>query len=719
MNRSFILAGVLISLWLIAACSGSPVDPDPLPPGEDSAASSLMAAPPVGSGGQDRYLWGYWNISYDPVTERVESVPVRTTDIHLNTLKFLEKTMCQNCLILGQNWIDDDGNLVIEIGLQHPVREDDEYDMDVFTGFDVRGIAIFRGTDYFDQHGLLLTNHYHDEFTLNNADGYTTLWSPTLFPPDPDGREIFQYLPGKYEVNGVNLPTTLNPFRAFHTLPERRTFEAGKYKQLEYVIGFPEDPSGVLLEFGYAVDASFARPVNMDDPVVPDDFPIRANAIEPYRITAEFEGPLTPLGGSTTATIRVYCWQGNEHIERIKLEAPDLFNGMKVVEEGVDQPQFKEFTVSIENEMAAALGAYPVLVSAEVDMNVPLIGVVNGYNLFQLEVLPPLNLETTVELEDCLPVEARWNPETEICYFSPTPGIENVEIMGIDSDWQVVDGFPEVIATGGMGLCIDTAEVYLATDIGTLDDISVYKIIPKVLHHTIDVPALIPGNPGTQPVDFVVFEPQQEIWFSMYLENQLGKFFTTIQDPDITRIDVGSGPTTVALDKTNYRVFVACEGNDTVTVIDGYDPTNPDSIDTIDLQTPLESPDPLLPATPGMVYVPVTDTFYITTLMAGKVDYYSMADLSYKGSITLAAPNNQVIVGLAYDDDAGVLVATGQGIAAGDDGHLWMIDPVTNAELYETTTSDMHPSFPGLDPDNHILYVPDPIGLVDVFRIVY
>ena len=718
MNRFTFLAGVLLGLLLLAACSGSPVDPYSSESATNSLNPALMTAPSPDVTGDNRYLWGYWDVTYDSSTGELEAVPGRTAEIHLNTLKLLETTMCKTCLILGQNYINDDGNLVIDIGIQHPVREDGDYDMDVFAGFDVRGIAMFRGTDYFDEHGLLTTNKHHDEFTLVNADGYTTLWAPQLFPPDPDGREIFQYYPAKYEVNGVNLPTTLNPFRAFHTLAERRTFEAGKYKQVEYEIGFPEDPHGVILEFGYAVDASWARPQNIDDPTVPDDFPMIANAIEPYRITAEFKGSITPLGGSTTATIRVYCWQGNEHITKIKLEAPDLFNGVIVVEDGVDQPQFREYTVQIPNEIAAALGTYPLLVSAEVDMNVWLIGNVKAYNIFRVEVLPPLNLEATVDLEDCLPVEGRWDTDTETCYFSPTPGITGVELMGIDNSFDVVDGFPEVLATGGMGLCTGTGEIYLATDIGTLDDISVYKFVPKVLHHTIDVPALVPGNPGTQPVDFVVFEPQQEIWFTMYMENQVGKFFTTIQDPDITRVDVGGGPTTIALDYTTYRVFVACE-NDTVTVIDGYDPTNPDSIETITLNTPLESPDGAIPPAPGMVYVPTSNTFYITTLKAGKIDYYNMGDLSYQGSIVLAQKDAQVIVGLVYDPDANVLVATGQGLTSGDDGYIWMIDATTNTELYETTTSDLHPSFPGLDADNHIIYVPDPIGLVDIYRIVY
>ncbi len=704
-----------VSMFLVCAmlsCSGglgAPVSPAGSASG---TGSSLAAQQTPDSSGSSRYLWGYWTMRWNPEAQKLEAIPLRTTELHVNVVRALEDGMCLTCLVIGKNEFNADGDLEVHIFIIHPVEDTPEFDADVFTGFDVRGIAIFEGTYYFDENGLKTSWHEYDEFTLVNADGYTKLWSPAAYPPDWFGRPIFEYYPGKYEANGSQLSTTLNPFRAFYTLSERRTFEALGQDERIFTIRFPHDP-GVPLEFGYAVDASWAAPSNLDNPLVPDDFPPNANAIEAYRITAEFSGSLTPIGGQSFVLIHVYDWQGNGTIASVSLEAPDLFNGIVTANHAADFPTYSEFTATINNGLLADLGTYPVLITVEDTATVAIVGKINAYDVFTIDVIPPLDLLETVPLA-CDPIEGDFDTVTQTCYFAPVPGVLNKRIMGIDSTFNVVTGFPKVLATGGIGLCGVKSEIYLATDIGTPDfedDISVFDIDAKALKYAIDI---VTPNGSAKPIDFVAYDLMAEVWVSRFNDNLVGVFFADNANPDITGIDLdGTGPTTLALDDANYQVFVACDGSDTIAVIDGYGHSLKG---TIELNTPLVSPDPLLPAVIGMAYVPSSNMLYATTLGAGKVEYYDLSDYSYKGSIQLMPEDTGAVVGLVYDPGLNILVATGQ-VASGH-GHLWAIDPVANEEIYDAETTGMNPSFPGIDKVNHILFVPDPIGHVDIFKIV-
>jgi DNA-binding beta-propeller fold protein YncE len=345
---------------------------------------------------------------------------------------------------------------------------------------------------------------------------------------------------------------------------------------------------------------------------------------------------------------------------------------------------------------------------------VPIIGKVDAYQMFMVDVLPFIELEETVELPTCDPVEAAFDSTTTSCYFGPVPFGPNHQVMGVNSALNPVTGFPNMMATGSIGLCRGTREIYVATDQGKdwTDDITVLDIDMKSLDYTLDIPSLF-GNYGTKPVDLIVNQNVQEVWASLYSENQAAVFPAGITAPDIARVDVGTGPVTMAIDQSAYKVFVACEGNDTVAIINGWSRTVEN---TISLHHELQSPSPDFPAAVGMAYVPSLDRLYVATLDAGVLDYYNVAGASYEGSVALS-DGTYAVVGLIYEPTTGFLYATGQTASPLEHGLVWVVDPDTNQVMEDIETSSVNPGFPAVDPDNKRLFVGDPIGLVDIYQI--
>ena len=330
----------------------------------------------------------------DPGTLKLEAIPARNTELHLNIRRFLEDTLCTTCLVIGDNSIDKNGNLDVKIGIVHPL------DDPVFTGFDVRGIAIFPGTKMFNENKDLLLASYPHEYTLWQPDGYTTLWSPAAFPETPDGRPIFEYTKGVYAYYTKDPQTTLNPYVAYYTLATRHAFEAGKQDTRDFYIRFPQDPTSVPLEFGYAVDCSWAPPSTTDNPQI-TDFPKEANSYEAYKVDCQLSGTMIPTGGSNLAVIDVYDWQGNSTIKSVDLEAPDLYNGLVNATYKTDLPDgAAQYTATISNDLKAGPGQYQVLVGVADTQSVPIVGDVKAYQVAFAEVHSVVEPESTVALSN-------------------------------------------------------------------------------------------------------------------------------------------------------------------------------------------------------------------------------------------------------------------------------------------------------------------------------
>jgi DNA-binding beta-propeller fold protein YncE len=702
MARCLVIAGCLIGLVVVLGCSSSTAVPT-APSSNAPAIQSQVSEPST----TNRILWGYWDMKWNNETRKLEAIPVRNTELHLNVRRYLEDTLCHTCLIIGENFVNADGDLDVEIHIYHPVADA------WATGFDVRGIAIFPGTKTFDENGLVISSHDNNEYSLVNPSGYTDLWSQAKFPPG-SLRPIFEYSKGKYAVHPGPLSTTLNPFMEYHTLPERNIFQVGKHTSVHYIIRFPKDPLSVPLEFGYAIDASWARPATLENPAVPDDFPIKANAIEAYRVNIEVDSSLTPTGGTALLIIRVFDWQGLDTIKSVKVEGPDLFNGLIDAVWQSNQPTYAEYTATIPNDLIAQAGTYPVLVSVEDKDTVPVIGVVKAYNIANVDVHPVIEFERKI-VNANYPVDSAFDSTSGNAFFSPVPLTPNLEVFGIRNDSTVVDGFPKFMSSGGMGFCKGSRQLYVATDLGGgfTTDVTVFNVDTKNQDYTIDIPS-VSGFPGSGPLDFVVNENTQEVWGTLFFEDQVAVFAAGVSLPTITRITVGTAPTSIAIDQPSYQVFVLSDGNDTISVIDGFAQT---VSKTIPLSTPLVSPDPDLPALAGMAYVSSLDRLYVATLMAGKVDYYDISDGTFSGTIQVLPENQEMILGLCYDDTVGMLIITTQ-VTSGK-SHVFAYKPTDDAndKVGEATTSGMNASFPCIDPSNRRLFVPDPAGLVDLFLL--
>jgi len=696
----------MIAAWLAVSCSGSPVV---TPVGQTSSIGSddslkLSGSMPYES---NRYLWGYWDVTYDPATQEVTAVPNREAMIHINIRKSLENGQaCTTCLVFGDNFINEAGNLELEVGIIHP------FDDPMLTGFDVRGIAIFQGTHFFSEHGVLVSRAEEDEYSIENADGYTELWSPALFPTGWIGRPLFEYTKGKYALHGPNLQTTLNPFKAFHTLAERHTFQASGTDTRTYEIHFPD---GVPLEFGYAIDASYAKPANAPNPDVPDDYPLQANSLEAYRIEAVQNGLLTPAGGSINLTIRIYDWQGPDTIDQVQVEVVELFNGFVNATFDSFSGVYAEYKATINNTLKAPPGIYPMLVSATDTQNDFFVGdklgELRAYMVFDVEVSPLLEKEDTILLDN-VPIQGDFNSVDNTCYFAPAPGTAGSTIYGIDTNLNLVDGYPAIpIVTGGMGICHNVQLIYLVTDLGGDDDITTYSIGTKAKDFSFNIASLF-SNPSTGPIDFVINDNFLEVYTSLFWENQVAVYTGGQSAPDITVIDVGTSPTTMVLDNTNNRVFVACDGTDTIHRIDGFTKENTGSVK---LANPLDSPIVDVPATPGLAYVPSTDELYVGMLLAGVIEVYDATGLTFKKSIAVGG-GNYAIVGLLYSPETGYLYATGQ---TTDPliGACWVINIATGKVLYQADTSAYNPSFMDYDSVKRRLFIPDPAGVVDVYKM--
>ena len=84
-------------------------------------------------------LWGIYQFTADPVAKTLEITPIRSAEMHLNALPFLEPPPLLHITLES---LEFNGNIIeVDIGLRHPFLGLTE-----FTGFDVCGIFISSGS---------------------------------------------------------------------------------------------------------------------------------------------------------------------------------------------------------------------------------------------------------------------------------------------------------------------------------------------------------------------------------------------------------------------------------------------------------------------------------------------------------------------------------------------------------------------------------------------
>jgi hypothetical protein len=354
-------AFLAVTAWfaLLYGCGGKE-SPNPISPSNASDNSNILtqAANPEAL---NHYLWGYYMVRIDEKDLSTEIIPIRIAAGHMNILQFLEQSPCANCFKLKGISANPDGTLNANVSIKHPFLNKN------LTGFDVRGIAMFNGSHSFPASGLVMSDRTKGEGEVVNADGFTTLYNPTTI-----GHGLESYMKGKLATSTAP-SSTLNGFKRFVTndpANTRNAFYAGDEIEVTYQIVMPKAPNPWV--FGYAVDASWAPPINkpVDDPMT--DFALSANCPEAWKIDIQDLGPvLTSLGGTKKLQIDVYDWQGKDATHPVLVECSELFDGEVQATWISDDTGFTRYEAVIGNTKLAADGVYLCLISKEANENNP------------------------------------------------------------------------------------------------------------------------------------------------------------------------------------------------------------------------------------------------------------------------------------------------------------------------------------------------------------
>jgi hypothetical protein len=360
---------VAFALLIVGACAHSQSPSIPTAP---NTAGIIGQVDSTGSGFHPGHnLLGLWSVTVDSEQGTVLIVPVRVANVHLNVLSFLEIGPCTDCLDITHFEKDIDKNYLIDITLTHPFST-----MPKFSGFDVRGICMFNAGLNFESFGQTLASLGQGTPELLNADGFTTLYMPATA-----GNGFQGYLKGKLAPPLPDPTATLNGYKYFcDSIPDpddltdptelldpayvtdRGVFRAGEVNTRRYKM----KSSNPIFTFGYAVDASWAKPT---EPVtVPDSFPATANCPEAWLVQAEMAGPLATTAGATAnLIIDIFDRQGAASISTVSVECapPALWDGLITATKQAGGPGTQRYVAVVVNEFGYfPPGTYTALVRA-------------------------------------------------------------------------------------------------------------------------------------------------------------------------------------------------------------------------------------------------------------------------------------------------------------------------------------------------------------------
>ncbi len=371
------LSVILCAALAVTGCSGSSKT-------IGNPTSPTLQATEKGPAPNNRTLWRFWNITVDRTTLQASVVPIRSVAEHWNARKWLENGPCGNCMKVVN--IEDLGDHVLkfQVELKHP------YTNPNLTAFDVRGIALFDSGYVFGDSDLSIPDAESGKGALIDPDGYTELYRNNTEGQGPNGLQ--GYSKGKFA--SVTVPSAeLNGFLR-HISPgaanTRSALYVGETIMREYTISMPESPNPFV--FGYAVDSSWAPPINkpVDDPMT--DFGPEANCQEPWKIEA-FVYPIgqgLDTNGSARILIDVYDHQGPEsHADPI-IECEHLFPDHVTARLMAEYSDHARYEARIKNH-GAAPGTYKALITVVDSENDPAIWWLRiiAYQVMELNVISP------------------------------------------------------------------------------------------------------------------------------------------------------------------------------------------------------------------------------------------------------------------------------------------------------------------------------------------
>jgi len=297
-----------------------------------------------------RVLYGIWNISIDKSTSDVEIVPLRGPAFNANVQQFLSPpfapmNMMKIDILPGSNI--PEGYIECDVRLTHPF-----VGLEQFKGFDVRGIFMADGTRVSDhdpsiRYGCAATG----EAYMLNPDGYTRWWNASEFT---DPTPLFSFKPGK--MGNDSFPSaTLNPYKYFSDflghydnvadLPveTRGVFSPSSIPNYRvYILQFPVVGGSPVLQFNYAVDASWEPPDPMYSPYFPiESFGPGAQCQEAYNVKFDDFGSSAwfedgESGGTLVLNIEIFDWQGANNPEGVPGEVQSIWVESPIISSPLD-----------------------------------------------------------------------------------------------------------------------------------------------------------------------------------------------------------------------------------------------------------------------------------------------------------------------------------------------------------------------------------------------
>jgi formylglycine-generating enzyme required for sulfatase activity len=317
----------------------------------------------------NRAFLGFWQFNISADRQDISITPARTAEFHVNLVNLLESKSFLKCLKLGNFMFTPDKRLYVDVTLTHPFP-----DLNKYCGFDVRGIMM-TGSDYTFPSGRKLS-WTGEHIRMIGPDGYTSLFNPVEFPEKSSKIPLFKYTQGKLAMDD-DLTSTLNPFMCYGKENDRNIFMPGDTETVTMLLKLVDGP----LQFGYAVDASWV-PVDGDitDPV--KDYPISANATEANAIYVSIGKGLTPTGAKqANVIVEVNDWQGIDTVDKVTIEAPEIFSGEVEAALSSSTGEYGIFNVKIQNSLNAPIGDYPLLVTVKDKYNDENLGPIQAYQV--------------------------------------------------------------------------------------------------------------------------------------------------------------------------------------------------------------------------------------------------------------------------------------------------------------------------------------------------
>ncbi len=389
------MAGRLVSLVLALAsvialaCSSSSHTP---------TAPDLTVERPLAAEIGGTHLWGIWDVALDPTTWTAEIVPVRGVQFTCNVTQFLQPPISpKNLMGIDIDPLTDfiTGHVLVDVIFTHPFPG-----LDMYTGFDVRGVCIGNGTIQ----GIADSNILYageEDLRVLNADGLTRWFNPSEFTKYGT---IFGFTLGKMGAPNYDFNATLNGYKYFcdglesqddvaqffadpSCINPRGLFSAGNTLRRRYDLQFPTVGGVPQYRFQYAVIASWDQPAGDQPYEIPDDFPLSANCQEAYCFSAADQSDMYYVdedtsGGTLGLMVRVFDHQGAgttsgvaDEIGAIHIETPDglITTGGIATFEGAELSAalYAEddisatWLLSVEEVDPYGTGGYPVLVVVE------------------------------------------------------------------------------------------------------------------------------------------------------------------------------------------------------------------------------------------------------------------------------------------------------------------------------------------------------------------